>query len=180
MTELSDDQNALRASIRKGAITWGVIIGVLTALLAYWLLGAQGNAVRFGGSGLAGLIAGFGLFKKSFASGAKTARCTACNAAFSITRTDRVETLIASELKEERDVQEDKSTKITTWSAETYDVTDTYTCTACDEVTTKQYQTERKQDEATTIEPFVAPKAGDKQAKSAPKKTARKAGKSKT
>ena len=180
MTKLSDDQDALRGSIRKGAITWGLIIGLLAALLAYWLLGAQGNAVRFGGSGLAGLVVGFGLYKKSFALGAKTARCTACDTAFSITRTERAEMLVASDPKEEREVQEGKSIKVTTWIAETYDVTDTYTCAACDEGTTKHYQTNRKRDEVSTVEPFVAPKSGDKQAKPMSKKARGKDAKSKT
>jgi len=56
MTNLTSEQEALRASIKKSAIIWGVVLGLIIAGLAYWLLGSQGTGIRSGGAALAGLL----------------------------------------------------------------------------------------------------------------------------
>jgi len=162
MSRLSQDQIEKRASIQKTATIWGGVVAVIVGLIAIWALSGQGAGIRFGGAGIGAVIAGFLVHRASFNSGAKSAKCAKCNAAFSISRTDRHETLAGSEPKEQREEQEDKSVKVTTWTEETYDVADTYTCAKCGDATTKTYQTTRRKEEAETIEP--APKVLDKKA----------------
>ena len=98
MTQLSDQQETLRASIKKGAIIGGVILGVIVAALAYWLLGGQDSMIRQGGAALVGLLAAGGVYRKSMSSGASGAKCAKCSAAYSVTRTDKAEVLVTSEI----------------------------------------------------------------------------------
>ena len=158
MSDLSQDQEEKRASIQKGAITFGAIVGVIVALIAVWALGGQGGAIRYGGALVLGGVAGFFVFRGSFNSGSKSAQCEKCSAAFSRSKTDSAETVISSADKEEREAQEDKSTKVTTWIEDTVEVVDTYTCAQCGDVTTNSYQTTRKRDEAEVIEPVAVAK----------------------
>ena len=168
MTQLSQEQQELQASIKKSSTIWAVIIGLITAGLVYWIMGSQTSMIRGGAAVIGGVVVAFAMYRKSFKSGSKSALCSSCNAAFSISRTDKVETLVASENKEEREAQEDGTTKVTTWVEEKYDVTDTYTCSACSDTTTKDYQTTRRKDEKTEVEPAPVASAtkGGKQPKS--------------
>lgn len=153
MSGLSAEQEAMQASIRKTATIWGCIGGAAVALIALWALGSQGSAVRYGGAAILGAGAGFGLFKWSFGNGSKAAQCGKCSAAFSITRTDRSEKLLGSAPKESRQEADDRSTKVTTWVEESYEVTDTYTCAKCGDVTHKTHTSNRKKDEKTEVLP---------------------------
>ncbi len=63
--------------------------GVAAGLLALWLLGGQGAGLRYGGALVVALAAGFLVHRASLGSQAKTARCPACGATFSPSRTDR-------------------------------------------------------------------------------------------
>jgi len=155
MSNLSESQEARRASIHKSALIWGCIGGAVVALIALWALGGQGAAVRFGGAVVLGAGVGFGLFRMSFNSGSKSAQCAKCSAAFSISRTDRSEKVLGSEAKETRELAEDKSTKVTTWTEEAYEVTETFTCAKCGDVTTKTHKSSRKRDETSAIEAAV-------------------------
>lgn len=159
MSGLSQDQVEKRAEIQKSATIFGAIIGGIAGLLAIWLLGGQGSAIRYGGAIVIAGVVGYLVFNASFKSKAKTAACEKCGAAFSRTRTDHVETLKSSAPKEEREEQEDKSTKVTTWTEDTFDVVDTYTCGKCNDATTKTYETTRRRDEETIVEPYVTPKS---------------------
>ena len=152
MSDLSQDQEERRASIQKTATVWGVILGAIAGLLALWLLGGQGGAVRFGGAIVVALGVGFLVFRASFNSGAKSAKCEKCGAAFSRARSDHAETLISSTPKETREEQADKSIKVTSWTEDALDVLDTYTCAKCGDITTKSYQTTRRRDETSVTE----------------------------
>ena len=174
MSGLSQDQEEKRAAIQKSATIWGGIAGVIAGLLALWALGGQGGAVRYGGAVVIALVVGFLVHRTSFRSGAKSALCEKCSAAFSRSRSDRAETLASSEAKEESEEQEDKSTKVTTWTEENLDVVDTYTCAKCGDATTKAYKTTRRRDEKSVVEPFVPPKTS----KSGKTAAASKSGKS--
>ena len=167
MTDLSQDQVEKRASIEKTAMIWGVVVGVIAGLLALWVLSGQGGAVRWGGAVVIGGVAGFFVRRASFNSGAKSAKCGQCGAAFSRSRTDRQEALAGSEAKEEREDQADGSVKVTTWTEETYDVTDTYTCAKCGDAEVKTYQTTRRKDETSVVEPAAAPDPVETSGKSA-------------
>ena len=162
MSDLSQDQVEKRAAIQKSATIWGGIVGVLAGLIALWLLGGQGAAIRYGGAVAVAVIAGYLVFSASFKSGSKSAQCEKCGAAFSRSRSDHVETLASSENKEKREEQEDKSTKVTTWIEDSLDVVDTYTCAKCGDNTTKAYKTTRKRDEKTTSIPYEAPKKSER------------------
>lgn len=168
MSDLSQDQVEKRAAISKSAKTWGVIVGGIVGLLALWLLSGQSSTIRFGGAVVIGLIAGILVFRANFKSGAKSALCEKCGAAFSRSRTDRAETLASSEAKEDREEQPDKSTRVTTWTEEVYDVVDTYTCSKCGDATTKAYQSTRRRDEEEKVEPYEPPNKGSKPKKGAP------------
>ncbi|MBL4807308.1 MAG: hypothetical protein JKY31_08470 [Rhodobacteraceae bacterium] len=156
MTNLSQEQEEMRQSIQKSAMIWSIIFGVIIAGIAYWSLGGQGAMVRMGASAGAGIVVLFGVFKWRFGANSKSSQCEKCSAAFSISKTNHVETLKSSESKETRDAQEDGSTKVTTWTEEVYDVVDTYTCASCNDEKTKEYTTTRKVDEKAVDEP--APK----------------------
>lgn len=151
MTQLSDQQEVLRASIKKGAIIGGVILGVIIAALAYWLLGGQDSMIRQGGAALAGLLVAGGVYGKSMSSGAKGAKCAKCNAAFSVSRNDHAEVLVRSEARESRKTLENGDVEISTWVEEAFDCDDTYTCSKCADVTHKKYQSTRKRDEKTVV-----------------------------
>ena len=164
MTQLSNEQETLRASIKKGAVIGAVIVGLIVAGLAYWLLGSQGSLLRSGGAGLAGLLVAGGMYRKSMSSGAAGAKCAKCGAAFSVARSDTSEVLLKSEARESRKELDsgdvDGGVEITTWIEEVYDVDDTYTCSKCADVTHKKYQTTRKRDEKTVVK-TTGKKAGD-------------------
>jgi len=167
MTDLSQDQVDKRAAIQKTATIWGVIAGAVAGLIALWILGGQGGAVRYGGAVIIALAAGFLVSWASFKSGSKSAQCPKCGAAFSLSRSDHVETLVSSTDKEEREEQTDKSTKVTTWTEDTLDVVDTYTCAKCADVSTKSYKTTRRRDEKSVVEPFEPPRENAKSGKRA-------------
>lgn len=162
MTSLSQDQIDKRAAIQKTATIWGVVAGVVAGLIALWLLGGQGGAVRWGGAIVVALAAGILAQRASFNSGAKSAKCEKCGAAFSRSRTDRSETPVSSEPKSEREPQEDGSVKVTTWTEEKLDVRDTYTCAKCGDQSVNAYQTTRRRDEETVVEPAEKPKTSAK------------------
>ncbi len=163
MVDLSQDQVAKRAAIQKTALIWGVVVGAIVGLVLLWILGGQGGAVRFGGALVIGMATAFAVFRASFNSAAKTAKCDSCGAAFSRSRSDHVETLIASTPKDERKEQPDKSTQVTSWIEDKFDVLDTYTCAKCSNVTTKAYQTTRRRDEETVTFPYESAKGGQSQ-----------------
>ncbi|MCB1517060.1 MAG: hypothetical protein KDJ19_05530 [Hyphomicrobiaceae bacterium] len=152
MVELDQDQQAMKASIRNGALVLGGVGFVIVGLLAYWLLGSQGDLIRAGGGAVIGALAGFGLFRWNFTSRSKGAACAKCGSVYSISRTDRNEVFKSSENKMEREAQADGSTKVTSWVEEVYDVTETYTCSSCGDVTTKNFTTTRRKDEEERIE----------------------------
>lgn len=164
---LSQEQQELQASIKKSSTIWAVIIGLFAAGMVYWIMASQVTMFRGGAALVGGIVVAIAMYRKSFKSGAKSALCSSCDAAFSISRTDKVETLVVSENKEEREAQEDGTTKVTTWVEEKYDVIDTYTCSACSDATTKEYQTTRRVDEKTEVEPAPVASAtkGRKQSK---------------
>lgn len=169
MTNLSQEQQDPRQSIQKSAMIWAVVLGVIVALLAYWIMGSQSSLIRIGASVVGGLVVAGAMFKKSFASGSKSARCAKCDAAFSITKTDSVETLASTSPKEEREEQDDKSTKVTTWVEDVFNVTDTYTCAKCQDTTTKEYERTRRKDEEITVEPAKSAKPSKSGGKAAAK-----------
>lgn len=157
MTDLSAEQTELKSSITKSATTWGIILGLIVAVILYFVLGSQGMAIRAGAAVVVGALAGYGIFRWQFGSQSKAAQCGNCGAAFSISRTDHQETLSGSEDKVEREAQDDGSTKVTRFTEESYDVVDTYTCSSCGDATTKEYKITRRTNEESKVDPAPAP-----------------------
>lgn len=158
MVDLSAEQIELKASIHKSATIWAGVLGIILALIVYFVLGSQGTTIQLVGAVVVGALAGYGIYRWQFGAQSKSAQCNTCNAAFSITRTDRSETLVGSEDKVERAPQDDGSTEVTRFTEETYDVVDTYTCASCNDVTKKEYKTTRRENVQTKIDPApVAP-----------------------
>ena len=153
MTDLSNEQETMRASIKQGAIIWGLVLGVIVAGLAYWMLGNQDGMIRNGVAALAGLVVAGGMYRKSMSSGAAGAKCAKCNAAFSVSRVNRDEVLVTAKAREERKELENGDTEITTWVEEVYDVDDTYSCSGCSDVNHKKHRSTRKRDEKVVVKP---------------------------
>lgn len=152
MAELSAEQEELRRSIQKSAIIWALVIGGIAGAVAYWLLGSQGQTVRTVAALVVGGGAGFLMFRQVFGSKAKEAKCEKCGAAFSTTRTNKQETLVSSEEKETRERQDDGATKFSRWTEEKFDVVETYECSSCGYISTRQSQITRRKDEESVIE----------------------------
>jgi len=160
MSNFSNQQQALKSSITKGAIIGAGIIGLIIAGLAYWLLGSQGSLIRSGGAVLAGLGIAALVYKKTMASGAAGAKCAKCSTAFSVSRSDRQEILVKSQTKEERKTLDNGDIEITSWLEELYDVDDTYRCSNCSDLSHKTYQTSRKRNEETQVQSLTDKKFG--------------------
>ncbi len=149
MPALTEQQEAKRAQLRRSALIWGGVVGLVVAGLAWWMLDSQTTVVRAAITVVLGGAVALVMFRKSMASGEEAARCAKCGAQFSLVKTDQSETLAHSEPREKREEQADGPTRITTWIEETYDVDDTYTCSNCGTVTHKKYQITRRKDEKT-------------------------------
>ena len=143
---LNTEQEQLQASIQKSARTTGTIWGAIAGLISLWALSGQSIVVWLGASLLIAGAVGFGIYKWRYSAKSDSAKCTKCGASYSITQTDKVEKAIGTTPKEEREEQDDESTKVTTWTEERYSVTETYSCSKCGDVTTKEYESSRRKD----------------------------------
>ena len=165
MPNLSQEQEALKASITKSAAIWAVVLGAIVGGIVYMLNDEIADPIRAAiGGGAFTVVAGL-IFTWRRNANSAAATCGNCNAAFSISQTDRSEETLSSEPKETRDAQPDYSTKVVTWVEEQVETTLTYTCAKCGDVTTKVSQRMVKKDEKEEIEPAPvknkpAPEAG--------------------
>ncbi len=146
MSELSENQEELRQSIQKSSMIWALVLGGIVAAIAYWLLGGQGQVIRMVGTLLIGGGVGLLLFRQVFNSRSKSSKCPKCSAAFSISRSNREEIMVSSEEKSEKEKLEEGGTRLTVWTEEKFDVVETYTCSSCQEVSTKEFQITRTKD----------------------------------
>lgn len=154
---LSDEQIALEKKIKKSARTWGIVLGTIAGLITLSLVSGLNTFVWAGAGAAVGLAVGFGIFKWRYGANSGAAKCAKCSAAFSISRTDKVETLTGSVNEESREDIEGGATKVTTWTEEQYNVVETYTCSKCADETVKEYQTTRRKDEKEEVEQAPAP-----------------------
>ncbi|VAW14442.1 hypothetical protein MNBD_ALPHA11-422, partial [hydrothermal vent metagenome] len=156
MSELSNEQEELKSSITKSALTWGGVLALIAGAIAFWSTGDMDTGDRTQITGMVAGGVGFLMFWLVSRSKTKSSKCPKCSAAFSISRTNREETLISSEEKSEHEKLEGGGSKLTTWNEEKYDVVETYTCSSCGDVTTKISQTTRRKDEV--VKEKAAPK----------------------
>ncbi len=153
MSQLSPEQETLKAGIEKSAGIWGAVLGLIAGGIAYWALGGQSSAVRIGLAVAVAVAVLFGIRTWRIKANSTAATCAKCSATFSISRTDHTEEVLSSEPKETREAQPDYSTKVTTWTEELVETTNTYTCAKCDDTETKTSQRTVKKDEKEVIEP---------------------------
>ena len=153
MTELSQDQAALKSKIRTSAFIWADILGLIAGGITYLATSSMETTMRVGLAIIVFAVVAGLIFMWRYKANSASATCPNCSATFSITRTDRAENTLSSEPKETRDAQPDHSTKVTTWIEDKIEVTDTYTCAKCANATTKQYTRTVKRDEKEAIEP---------------------------
>ena len=152
MDALSPEQQALKSKITTGAIIWGVVAGLIVALLAFWLLGNAGDLVRWIGSIVLGGGAGYGAYRWSYNSGVAKAVCQKCGTAFGIREVERSEHLIGSEQRQKIEALKprtkmDRGTKkVTTWLEEKVEVTAIDECFKCHDRTERKWTTTREKD----------------------------------
>lgn len=154
---LTDEQIALEKKIKKSARTWGIVLGVIAGLITLSLVSGMNTFIWAGAGAVVGLAVGLGIFKWRYSAKSGAAKCEKCGAAFSISQTDKTETLTGSIKDESREDLEGGATKVTTWTEEKYTVVETYTCSKCANETEKEYQSTRRKDEKEEIEPAAAP-----------------------
>ena len=153
MSQLSSEQEALKAGIEKSAGIWGGILGLASGGIAYWALGGQSGAIQMGLATAVGVGVLLGIRTWRIKANSSAATCAKCSATFSITRTDHAEKVLSSESKETREAQPDYSTKVTTWTEELVETTNTYTCAKCGDTEAKVSQRTVKKDEKEMNEP---------------------------
>ncbi len=156
MSELSKEQEELKSSITKSALIWGGVFALIAGAIAFWSTANMDTGDRTQITGMVAGGVGFLIFWLVSRAKAKSSKCPKCSAAFSISRTNREETLISSEEKSEHEKLEGGGSRLTTWREEKYDVVETYTCSSCGDVTTKISQTTRRKDEV--VKEKAAPK----------------------
>ncbi|MCF6303433.1 MAG: hypothetical protein L3J13_09600 [Devosiaceae bacterium] len=147
MSKLSSEQQELKSSITKSAAIWGGVLGLIAGAITFWSTGDMDTGDRTQITGMVTGGAGFLIFWLISRSKAKSSKCPKCSATFSISRTNREETLVSSEEKSEHEKLEGGGSKLTKWTEEKFDVVETYTCSSCGDVTTKISQTTRRKDE---------------------------------
>ncbi|MBL1436418.1 MAG: hypothetical protein COB08_009495 [Rhodobacteraceae bacterium] len=168
MSQLSPEQETLKAGIEKSAGIWGGILGLIAGGIAYWALGGQSSAIRIGAAVAIAVLVLIGIRTWRIKANASAATCAKCSATFSITRTDHTEEVLTEEPKETREAQPDYSTKVTTWTEELVETTNTYTCAKCGDTETKVSQRTVKKDEKEEVEPAPVKEKPAAKAKPAP------------
>lgn len=99
MSDLSDDQSALKNTIRNKALVLGGLAGLAAGGIVYWLSGGLGQPINAIAGVVVGAGAAFFAFRGIASSGAKQAACEKCGATFSVNQTGRSEELLHSEEK---------------------------------------------------------------------------------
>ncbi len=168
MSQLSPEQETLKAGIEKSAGIWGAILGLIAGGIAYWALGGQTSAVRIGLATAIAVAVLIGIRTWRIKANSSAATCAKCSATFSITRTDHTENVLSSTPKETREAQPDYSTKVTTWTEEEIETTNTYTCAKCGDTEAKVSKHTSKKDEKEEIEPAPIKEKPAAKAKPAP------------
>ena len=159
MAQLTPDQRGLKTKITTGAIIWGVVAGLVVALLAFWLLANAGDIVRWGGAIVLGGLVGFFSYRTSYNSGVAKAVCKKCGTAFGIREVERHETVIGSEQRQKIEPSGpasklDRGTnRITTWTEEKVEVTAIDECFNCHDRTERKWTTTREANKQETEVP---------------------------
>jgi len=159
MDGLTSEQRSLKSKITTGAILWGVIGGLVVALLAFWALGNAGDIVRWGATIVLGGAAGFLVYRWNYNSGVAKAICKKCGTAFGIREVERHEQVTGSEARRRVEPgrppsKVDRGTsKVTTWTEEKIEVTAIDECFNCHDRTERKWTATREIDKHETEAP---------------------------
>lgn len=152
MNGLTPEQQALKNKITTSAIIWGVVAGIVVALLAFWLLANAGDVIRWGVAIVGGAGVGLLTWRLVHSSSVAKAVCKKCGTAFGIREVSRSERLIGSEQRRKQE-QVKPSTKIDaavnrtiTWTEEKYEVTAVDECFKCHDRTERKWTVTREKD----------------------------------
>jgi len=152
MDGLTPEQQALKNKITTSAIIWGVVAGIVVALLAFWLLANAGEVIRWGATIVGGGAVGFITWRLVQSAGVARAVCKKCGTAFGIREITRSEQLIGSEQRKKVE-QVKPATKIDaavsrtiTWTEEKYEVTAVDECFKCHDRTERKWTVTREKD----------------------------------
>jgi hypothetical protein len=157
--DLTPEQQGLKTRITTGAIIWGVVAGLIVALLAFWLAGNTPDWVRWGLTLVLGGAAGFFTYRTSYNSGVSKAICKKCGTAFGIREVERSERVIGSEQRRKVEAgrpatKMDRGTsKVTVWTEEKLEVTAIDECFKCHDRTERKWTTTRDLDKQETEVP---------------------------
>lgn len=159
MAQLTSEQQGLKTKITTGAIIWGVVAGLIVALLSFWLLANAGDVVRWGVSIVLGAVVGFLAYRMSYNSGVAKAVCKKCGTAFGIREVDRREQVIGTEQR--RKIEPGKpaskmdrgTNKVTTWTEEKVEVTAIDECFNCHDRTERKWTITREANKEETEVP---------------------------
>ncbi len=150
---MSTDQTAIQQSIYKSARNTGIGFGVVSGLISLWALSGQPTAVWIGSSIAVAGIVGFGIYKWRYGANSDATNCEKCGAKFALSSSDKSEKISGSEAKEETELLDDGTTKITRWLEEKYLVTESFSCAKCQDITVKEYNRTRRKNVAEEIIP---------------------------
>jgi hypothetical protein len=158
MMDLTPEQQGLKTKITTGAIITGVIVGLIVALLTFWLAANLGDFWRWVLTVLLGGGIGFLTYRWRYNSGVAKAVCPKCGTAFGIREVERHEEVTGIEQKRKIEpAKADKmgrgSNKVTTWTEEKLEVTAVDECFKCHNRTERKWQTARDKDKTETEVP---------------------------
>lgn len=157
--DLTPEQQGLKTKIAMSAFLWGIIAGLVVALLAFWLLGNAPDWVRWGVTLIAGGAAGYLTYRMSYNAGVAKAICKKCGTAFGIREIERHEAVIGSEQRRKVETgrpasKADRGTsKVTTWTEEKVEVTAVDECFNCHNRTERKWITTHDRDKTETEVP---------------------------
>jgi hypothetical protein len=157
--DLTPEQQGIKTKITMSAILWGIIAGLVVALLAFWLLQNAADWLRWVLTVILGAGGGYLTFRLTYNSGVAKAVCKNCGTAFGIREVDRVERITGTEQR--RKVQAgrppsktDRGTnKITTWTEEKVEVTAIDECFNCHNRTERKWTMTRDKDKTESETP---------------------------
>lgn len=149
--DLTPEQQGLKTKITTNAVITGVIVGLVVALLAFWLSGNLGDVWRWILVVVLGLGAAFLTYRLRYNSGVARSVCPKCGTAFGIREIERHEDVLGLEQKRKIEpIKGDKTgrglNKVTTWTEEKVEIIAVDECFNCHHRTERKWQISRDKD----------------------------------
>lgn len=157
--ELTPDQQGLKTKIATTAIIWGIVVGLVAALIVFWVGANAPDWVRWVLTLIVGGVAGYFTYKLNYNSGVAKAICKKCGTAFGIREVERSEHVVGIEQKRKVETgrpaskTERGTTKTTTWTEEKVEITAVDECFKCHDRTERKWTVTRDKDKVETEVP---------------------------